>query len=118
MVVRKRIGRPMLCGWAWCGWSQCGEEIELAGVYQMRISRKGIKTGEPVVGPKRICFMAPTWPIQPASALRDAQQAKFITAFGMWQDLTDEEKAWYREIALKKRRKGFNYFMSITLKSL
>lgn len=119
MVVRGKLGRPMDCGWAMCGWSQCGESIDWCGTYQMRRVRKNIhKFGNGKFGKPTICKMMPTWPVQPPSVLRDAQQAKFVTALGMWQSLTSEEKSAYNVIADKKRRRGYDYFMSKTLKSL
>jgi len=118
-VVKKRIGRPMLCGHATCAWSQCGEEIDVAGCYQMRRERSGIwKWGNGQFGKAKICFMRPAWPTQPPSVARDAQQAKFSTALGMWQALTESEKQAYNEIADRQGKRGYDYFMSRTLKSL
>lgn len=117
-TVRGRIGRPMLCGFAMPGWSQCGEDIELAGVYQGRISRKGITLGQPIVGRHEICFMRPCWKQYEGSEAQGVQTDKFKTAMTMWQGLTAEQKAYYNNIAVKKSRRGYNYFLSITLKTL
>ena len=118
-VVKGKIGRPMLCGWAMCGWSECGEDIEWNGTYQMRRTRKGNGLHEPVVfGKSLICKMMPTWPIQPPSEARDAQQAKFRVALQAWQALTPEEKSGYNEIACRLSKRGYDYFMSKYLKSL
>jgi hypothetical protein len=118
-IVKGKIGRPMLCGWAMCGWSQCGEDIEFNGTYQMRRSRIGNGIDKPIVfGKAKICKMMPTWPVQPPSVLRDAQQDKFKTALQMWQNLTIEEKKAYNTYACRLSRRGYDYFMSKTLKSL
>ena len=116
--VRGRLGRPTLYGWNIYGWSQYGEDIENAGVYQGRISRKGVKFHQPIKGRHEICFMRPCITPYTTSVKRTIQTDKFKTAFAMWQSLTSEQKVYYNELALRLNRKGYNYFLSITLKSL
>ena len=116
--VWKRIGRPMLCGYAWCGWSQCGEEIEWCGVYQQRRHRKGYwYTGEIQMGGPRNFFMAPTWPTNEYHENRQLWRGTFADAVQAWQSLTDEEREAYNIKAIKKSRHGYNYFLSQYLKS-
>ena len=118
-IIQGRIGRPMLCGWAWCGWSQCGEFIEFNGTYQMRRTRIGNGLHEPIIfGKSKVCKMMPTWPVQPPSAARDAQQAKFRIALSAWQALAPNEKEYYNNIASRISKRGYDYFMSRYLKSL
>jgi hypothetical protein len=139
--IRKRMGRPMSYGWIIYGWSQYGEDNKMAGVYQQRYRRlnfwQGLVTSfyglkkygsaqygdsslhsENLKGKKKNFFMRPCWPTQPASAKRDAQQAKFKIAIGMWQNLTNEQKMVYNKKGSRERRKGFEIFMSKTLKAL
>jgi hypothetical protein len=116
--VRNRIGRPMLLGWAWCGWSQLGEEIEIAGVYQMRRVRKGIwKWDSGKFGREEICFMRPCWKPHEYTEAQIIVNGYFEEAVAAWQGLTSEEKSAYNEIAIKKKRKGYNFFLSQCLKS-
>lgn len=118
MTLRKRLGRPVYCGWAWCGWSECGEAGEWLGVYQQRRRRLGTwKWGERIKTKQENFFQAPTWPIQPPSEARDIQQGKFKVALAAWQGLTEEQKAWYRKTANRRSRRGFDYFMTNYLKS-
>lgn len=117
--IRKRLGLPNQCGWAICGWSQCGDDNEYSGVYQQRRNRKwdGVN-GFIISQHQRNFFQQPAWPSQPPSEARDAQQAKFKTAIAMWQALTNEQKAVYNKYATRLPIRGFDYFMSKTLKSL
>ena len=118
-VIRKRLGRPNKCGWAICGWSQCGDINEYSGVYQQRRNRQWNGMGGFIISQRQRNFiMKPAWPTQPASAARDAQQSKFITALQAWQALTNEQKSVYNTIASRRSRRGYVYFMSKTLKSL
>jgi len=119
IIIRKRLGKPNLCGWAICGWSECGDNNPWSGVYQQRRNRQWDGVGGFVISQKQRNFIQkPAWPSQPPSEARDAQQAKFKTALEMWQALTPEEKKAYNSIAIKKSRRGYDYFMSKTLKSL
>jgi len=117
-VVRGKLGRPMDCGWAMCGWSECGESIEVSGTYQMRRVRKKVhKFGNGKFGKPKICKMMPTWPVNTITVPRTIVRGNFATAISMWQALTIEEKQAYNITAAKRRRRGFDYFMSLTLKS-
>lgn len=118
-TIKKRLGLPNMFGWLIPGWSQFGDDNIFTGVYQTRHRRLDYWTaGYTPKGPRADFRMRPAWPIQPASAARDAQQAKFVTALGMWQALTTEQKKYYNKIASRKSKRGYDYFMSITLKSL
>jgi len=118
-VITKRLGLPNKCGWAICGWSQCGDIDDCSGVYQQRRPRKGNGLAAPIVfGSQKNFFQKPAWPPQPASVARDAQQAKFKTALGMWQALTNEQKKAYNTSAIRRSKRGYDVFMSKTLKSL
>jgi hypothetical protein len=44
-------------------------------------------------------------------------RATFAEAVLAWQNLTNEQKALYNEISIKKGRHGYNYFISQYLKS-
>jgi len=102
-----------------CGWSQCGDIGELNGVYQQRRHRKWDGIGGFIIAQKQNnFFQKPAWPAQPPSEARDAQQAKFKTALEMWQALTIEQKKYYNTIANRRSKRGYDYFMSKTLKSL
>lgn len=117
--ITKRLGKPNLFGWIRFGWSEFGENSPYNGFYQQRRNRQwnGID-GFIISQTQRNFCMKPYWPVQPPSEARDAQQAKFITALGMWQALTAEQKKDYNTIAIRKSRRGYDYFMSKTLKSL
>ena len=117
--ISKRLGLPNMCGWAIPGWSQCGDDQAWSGVYQQRRNRKwnGIGGFISEQHPRNF-LMCPAWPSQPPSEARDAQQDKFKTALQMWQALTADEKLSYHRIANRKSRRGYDYFMSLTLKSL
>ena len=118
MILRKRLGRPVYCGWAWCGWSECGEEGENLGVYQQRYRRLDFWTsGYTPKGKKQNFFMRPTWPENPQSEAQIIQREKMSSAISAWWALTDEQKAWYRNYANRISRKGYNYFISQYLKS-
>lgn len=119
LKIRKRLGRPNKCGWAICGWAQCGDTNDFSGVYQQRRPRKGNGlAGLIIFGKQKNFVQKPAWPSQPASAARDAQQAKFKTALLAWQALTNEQKKFYNTYASRISRRGYDYFMSKTLKSL
>jgi hypothetical protein len=116
--IQKRIGRPMLCGWAWCGWSQCGEEIEWCGVYQQRRPRIGNGIAGPIIfGKQKNFFQAPTWPVNTITEASTAWRLTFAEAVEAWQSLTLEQKQLYNIKAIKKNRHGYNYFISEYLKS-
>lgn len=116
--IQRRIGRPMLCGYAWCGWSQCGEEIEWCGVYQQRRPRIGNGLAGPIIfGKQKNFFQAPTWPVNTITEARTAVRATFADAVSAWQNLTEQQKTYYNEISIKKGRHGYNYFISQYLKS-
>lgn len=119
LIIRKRLGLPNMCGWSIPGWSQCGDDNNYTGVYQQRRPRHfNSVTGKWEFGRQKNFWQMPAWPIQPASVARDAQQAKFVTALEMWQALTSEQKVAYNTIASRRGRRGYDYFMSKTLKSL
>lgn len=118
-TIRKRLGKPNQFGWIMFGWSEFGDDNYAAGVYQQRRNRRwnGIDGFISEKHPRNF-IMKPAWPVQPPSEARDAQQDKFRTAIGMWQALTTSEKEVYNKIATRRSRRGFDYFMSKTLKSL
>ena len=118
-TIRKRLGKPNMFGWIIFGWSEFGDDNYASGVYQQRRNRRwnGINGFISEKHPRNF-IMKPAWPVQPPSEARDAQQAKFKTALLAWQALTAEQKAYYNTIASRRSRRGYDYFMSITLKSL
>jgi len=119
LKARGRVGRPMLCGWAWCGWSQCGEEIEICGVYQQRRKRAGNNANWHIGDPKPLnFFQAPTWPTNEYYAARQAWRGQFAAAVLAWQGLTAEQKAYYNANVTKKGRTGYHEFLSKYLKSI
>lgn len=113
------MGKPNFFGWIKFGWSEFGDDNYASGVYQQRRNRKwnGVDGFIMISGPRNF-IMKPAWPVQPPSEARDAQQAKFKTALLAWQALTAEQKKYYNTIASRKSRRGYDYFMSKTLKSL
>ena len=118
-TIKKRLGKPNMFGWLIPGWSEFGDDNIFTGMYQRRRGRTGNGKNEPVIFGKPKNFrQRPGWPSQPASALRDAQQDKFKTALLMWQALTDEQKQVYNTVATKISKRGYDYFMTKTLKSL
>lgn len=118
-TIRKRLGKPNLFGWCIFGWSEFGDDNPYSGVYQQRRNRKWDGIGGFIIGKvQKNFYQKPAWPVQPPSAARDAQQAKFKTALQMWQALTNEQKKVYNQIANRRSRRGYDYFMSKTLKSL
>ncbi len=118
-TVRKRLGKPNFFGWIMFGWSEFGDNNYCSGVYQQRRNRQYDYTKMKwKFGRPRNFIMKPAWPVQPPSVARDAQQAKFSTALSMWQALTAEQKKYYNSIANRRSRRGYDYFMSKTLKSL
>lgn len=118
-TIQKRLGSPNMFGWIIPGWSEFGDDNEYSGVYQQRRPRVGNGKLAPIqFGSQKNFIQRPCWPSQPPSAARDAQQAKFSTALSMWQNLTEDEKRAYNEKASKISKRGYDLFMSITLKSL
>jgi len=118
-TLRKRMGIPVGFGWLIFGWSEFGDDNFYQGCYQQRRNRKwNGKGGFIMIGPPRNFIMKPAWPVQTPSVARDAQQAKFSTALSMWQGLTAEQKKYYNTIASRRGKRGYDYFMSKTLKSL
>lgn len=116
--IKGRIGRPAGCGHAMCGWSVCGDTIDWSGLYQQRRNRSfNSLTEKWEFGKARNFVMRPYWPVQPASVAREAQQDRFKTALSAWQALTDEQKAGYNEVASRRSKRGYDYFMSKYLKS-
>jgi hypothetical protein len=117
--ITKRLGKPNGFGWIIFGWSQFGDNNRFSGVYQGRRRRRwnGVGGFDMISSPKNF-FQKPAWPTQPPSVARDAQQAKFKTALEMWQALTNEQKKEYNRLANGAQRRGYDYFMSKTLKSL
>lgn len=118
-TIRKRLGKPNFFGWIMFGWSEFGDDNFASGVYQQRRHRKwdGIN-GFIIDGRQNNFIQKPAWPVQPPSEARDAQQAKFKTALLAWQALTNEEKKEYNIYAHRRGRRGYDFFMSKTLKSL
>lgn len=117
MKITKRLGLPNMCGWSICGWSQCGDENEFCGVYQQRRRRKGNGKNEPVkFGSIENFVMLPAWPVQPPSELRDFRQGLFVSVLESWQALTQAEKIVYNKIAEKYNKRGYDYYMSKTIK--
>ena len=118
VTIKKRLGLPNMCGWAICGWSECGDDNIFSGLYQQRRPRQGNGLIAPVIFGKQKNFVQrPQWPIQPPSEARDAQQTKFKNALLAWQALTESEKQYYNTYASRLSRRGYDYFMSKTLKS-
>lgn len=119
MKIKKALGKPCMFGWIVPGWTEFGDDNEFAGLYQQRRPRSydGV-AGAWEFGKQKNFVQRFQWPTQPPSAARDAQQAKFKTALQMWQALTDEQKAVYNKIATRRSKRGYDYYMSITLKSL
>jgi len=119
MKIRKRLGKPNMYGWMMYGWSEYGDDNEFSGVYQSRKHRRYNGDGTfTLYGRNKNFVMKPAWPSQPPSAARDAQQAKFVQALEMWQSLTEAQKKAYNTIATKRSKRGYDLFMSQTLKSL
>jgi len=117
-TIRKRLGKPNYFGWICFGWSEFGDDSYCSGVYQQRRKRKWNGVDGFIISQRQRNFiMKPAWPVQPPSALRDAQQLKFKNALLAWQALTDEEQKSYNTIASRRSRRGYDYFMSKTLKS-
>jgi hypothetical protein len=52
----------------------------------------------------------------PNTAGQQAQRTLYTNGVNQWNNLTDEQKAYFTEKALTKNLTGFNYFMSIYLK--
>lgn len=117
-TLRKRMGKPNMFGWIMFGWSEFGDNNYASGVYQQRRNRHW-DGGTHFISDKhpRNFIMKPAWPVQPPSEARDAQQVKFKTALLAWQALTISEKKVYNTIASRISRRGYDYFMSKTLKS-
>lgn len=119
LTIRKRLGLPNMCGWATCGWSQCGDDNIYTGMYQQRRNRKWNGVGGFIISNHQRNFVqCPSWPVQPPSDARDLQQDKFKTALLAWQSLTSEQKKYYNTIASRRSRRGYDFFMSKTLKSI
>ena len=116
--IRKRLGKPCMCGHIIPGWSEMGDDNEFSAQYAQRRPRKGNGLlAPPVYGPQKNFSMRPYWPSQPPSEARNSQQEKFRQAVHSWQALTSEQKNVYNKIAIKQGRRGYNYFISITIKS-
>ena len=112
IIQQGRMGRPMLCGQAMCGWSQCGEDIEQAGVYEMRRKRQGIwKWGNGQFGKASVCVKAHYWPNNPKTVNQVICQDKFALAITAWQALTPTEKLVYNEKVGKRVMSGYNLFI-------
>lgn len=117
-TLRGRMGKPNSFGWIIFGWSEFGDSCPYSGVYQQRRNRKWDGNGGFIIGKvQKNFFQKPAWPCQPASALRDAQQEKFKTALLAWQALTISEKSDIKKIAHRLGKRGYDFFMSKTLKS-
>lgn len=118
-TIKNKLGLPTFFGWLGFGWSLFGDDNEFSGYYQGRYKRLNFFDGvNNKRGRKDNFVMRPYWPTQPPSAARDAQQNKFKTALLMWQSLTNEQKLWYGKNKPSKYRRGYDYFMSKTIKSL
>ena len=118
-TMRKRLGKPNMFGWIMFGWSEFGDNNPYSGVYQQRHNRKWNGAGGFVMtsGPKNF-IMKPAWPADRETFDRKLQREKLIYAMIVWQSLTAEEKMEYNKIASRIPKRGFDYFMSKTLKSL
>lgn len=117
--IKNRLGLPNGFGWIRPGWSEFGDNNDYAGVYQGRRRRRGTLVGEQVfLQQKENFFMKPCWPVDPATSAQITQRDKMATAVSMWQALTISEKKSYNQIAVRKSRKGYNFYLSLTLKSL
>lgn len=119
MKIKGRLGKPNNYGWSMYGWSEYGDDNIFSAAYQSRRNRKGDWDVEGITfGKIRNFLMRPTWPVDTPSEARTVQRAKFSTALLMWQALTAEQKAYYNTYATRISKRGYDYFMSKTLKSL
>jgi hypothetical protein len=117
-TIKKRLGKPNFFGWIIFGWSEFGDDNYVSGVYQQRRHRRWNGVDGFISEKRPLNFiMKPAWPVQPPSEARDNQQEKFKFALLAWQALTTEEKKYYNTIASRRSRRGYDYFMSKTLKS-
>lgn len=117
--IKKRLGLPNMFGWLIYGWGQYGDDNIFSGLYQQRRRRIGNGKNEPIIFGKIKNFVQrPQWPIQPPSAARDFVQSSFSVALSMWQALTPSQKNVYNTIATRRSKRGYDLFMSQTLKSL
>lgn len=118
-TIKKRLGKPNMFGWIIPGWSEFGDDNIFAGVYQQRRNRVGNGKNKPVqFGSQKNFMQLPAWPPYVLTTRRVTQQEKLKTALLMWQNLTEEEKSVYNKTATRRSKRGFDLFMSKTLKSL
>jgi hypothetical protein len=118
MKIQKRLGKPCMCGYIIPGWSEMGDDNEFSAQYAQRRHRKGNgKLVPPTYGTPKNFYMRPYWPTQPPSDARNAQQEKLHQAVHSWQALTYSQKQAYNAIAIRYNRRGYNYFISQTIKS-
>lgn len=117
--IRKRLGKPNMFGWLIPGWSDYGDDNIFSGVYQQRRSRTWNGAGGFIIGKKPNNFwQCPAWPKNTITTYKINAQNNFKTALLAWQNLTDEEKDVYNKLATKRSKRGYDVFMSKTLKSL
>lgn len=105
-TIRKKHARPWGFGLSWFGHTRFGEYNPKAGVYQRRHTKKGTIF-------VKMKFSRPT---NPRTMLQQACRLKFANAVLAWQNLTNEEKAYYNKLKYKGYKTGYAIFISKYLK--
>lgn len=105
--ARKKVGLPNGFGDIVFGYSQNGEDNPFAGIYQRKKTLFGYKTS-------KMKFYRPPLGRTPA---QDLLRLKFSAACSGWNDLTNEEKAFYNEKGKKLKLYGRSVYISEFMKA-
>jgi hypothetical protein len=117
-TLRGRMGKPNGLGWVIFGWTEFGDDNYYQGVYQQRRNRKWDGNGGFIIGKvQKNFFQKPAWPVNTITEARTITRNNFRNAVQAWQALTTTEKNDIRKIAHKKGKRGYDWFLSQTLKS-
>lgn len=105
-VAIQKVGKPNGFGEIRFGWSEFGDSDSMAGYYQRRHTRSGIK----------ICRMRHYWPRQNPGPAEAARRANFAAGVAAWKALPDETKEMYNNTEYPVGQSGFNRYMSKWMK--
>lgn len=99
--VQKKFGKPTGYGQIKYGVGYYGLGDPLAGIYQQRHCKTGIRT-------IKMKFYSPVNPGTPAQLI---EQDRMRSAVAAWHNLTDGQRLVYNSRAVGKHMSGFNLFI-------
>lgn len=108
LTIRGTYARPWGLGEHWLGHTWLGFRDEKAGVYQSQPTRLGTIY-------KRLRFLYPENVITPD---REFVRMVFAQGVATWQDMSEDDKKYFRDLKNPAGMSGYNRFLSLWMKAL